>query len=59
MSKKTLNQIIQDAGVETLRTVKNNIVHLRYNDKTILRPHPSSCYSAVLNEFGIDLKNYE
>jgi hypothetical protein len=57
---KTLNEIIEDAGIEIVRITNHfRDVNLRFKGKEIKRPFPQYCYSAVKNAFEIDLKNYE
>lgn len=60
MSSKTLNQILSDAGIETIRPVdKKKQIKLKFNNVEIPRPNPEKVYSEVFREFGIDLKKYE
>lgn len=57
---KTLNQIIKDAGIKTIRPEdKKKAIKLSFNGKEIIRPIAEKCYLVVKNEFGINLKEFE
>ena len=60
MSKKTLNEILIDAGIEIIRSKENfEDVKLKFNNKEIFRGYAIDCYDRVKKYFGIDLKNFE
>jgi hypothetical protein len=60
MTYKTLNQILTDAGIKTIRPEnKKHAIFLEYNNKRIIRPNPDVCYDEVLKHFLIDLKEFE
>ena len=60
MSKKTLNEILIDAGIEIIRPSDNpDDTKLKFNNKEIFRGYAIDCYTRVYREFGINLKNFE
>jgi hypothetical protein len=60
MTYKTLNQILTDAGIKTIRPEnKKHAIFLEYGNKRIIRPNPDVCYDEVLKHFLIDLKEFE
>jgi hypothetical protein len=60
MTYKTLNQILTDAGIKTIRPENNkHAIFLEYGNKRIIRPNPDVCYDEVLKHFLIDLKEFE